>query len=75
MKAILTVLFLMICGGMLHANSVDDLRTDKDVETFLKSIYKEFSANKNYSLQILPTDSIAAKLDCDGVFKKWTLSS
>lgn len=66
-------LLLMLFSKQIYANQIDNLKTDKEVEDFLKLAHPQFA--KNGSFSIYPTDSVAKALDCGGVFRQWKINN
>ncbi len=57
------------------ANSIDSLKTDNDIELFLKRIDKRFSSDKYNRFKVLPTAVIKQKLGCDSILEKWNINN
>lgn len=74
MKITTFLAFILISNSVI-ANSVDSIQSDNDVLVFLKRVDKRFTNDKYRQLQILPTDIMRQKLDCDGIAKKWNIKN
>ncbi len=74
MKKIL-ILLVFVFSNLTFGNTIDNLKTAKDVENFIKKVEPRFGEekSKNYdygSFRIVSTDSIYNSLKCKDIFKK-----
>lgn len=66
---------MIIFSNIAFGNKIDELKTNKDVETFIKTVAPEFVRKvwKNFdrgNFRIVSTDSIYAKLNCQKIFNQ-----
>ncbi|MBS7787021.1 hypothetical protein KIH23_06905 [Flavobacterium sp. CYK-55] len=71
----LILIFVIIFSNAAFGNKIDELKTDKDVEDFIKIVAPEFVKKiwKDYdrgNFRIVSTDTIYANLKCQKVFNK-----
>jgi len=67
----LLLILLLLLSKQTLSNKIDDLKTDEDVNKFVKAINPEFVERKNGKFEIRSTDSIAKDLNCNGIFERW----
>jgi hypothetical protein len=67
----LLLIFLLLLSKQALSNNIDDLKTDRDVNEFVKAINPEFVKDKYVKFEIRSTDSIAKDLSCNGIFESW----
>lgn len=69
----LLIIILLLFSKQAFSNKINSLKTDKDVEEFLKTLNKDFAKDNKFKIQ--PTEIIAKRLDCDGVFKQFEMKN
>ncbi|MFC4263963.1 hypothetical protein ACFOWM_13800 [Ferruginibacter yonginensis] len=69
MKSILIIIFLAV-GQVSFANSIDSIRSDRDVLTFLNQIGNRQYFKNQEPIRILSTDTLKLKMGCDSLFEK-----
>ncbi|WP_131558222.1 DUF6438 domain-containing protein [Pedobacter frigidisoli] len=69
------LVLLFIFSNQVFANEVDQLKTDSDVNEFVKNMNPDFAKDKYGKFKIRTTDSIAKHLSCDGIFKSWNIKN
>ncbi|SDC57095.1 DUF6438 domain-containing protein [Pedobacter soli] len=67
------LIILLFFSTHAFSNKIDSLKTDQDVERFLKQINKDFAKDTNFSIQT--TEQLAKNLDCEGIFQKWRMKN
>lgn len=75
MKYFLFVILSIFSSKTLFANTIDSLKTDKEVEVFINKVYRVSGKKVPQSMSIIPTDSLINKLDCNGIARKWKIKS
>ena len=71
----LLIAFFLILAGSLKANQIDNLKTDKDVLDFLKSINADFRSDKFQAIELRSTATIRSELSCDEMAEKWQVNN
>ncbi|WP_281631716.1 DUF6438 domain-containing protein [Flavobacterium luteolum] len=71
----LTLIFVIIFSNVAFGNKIDELKTDKDVEDFIKTVAPEFVKKvwKDFdygNFRIVSTDSIYTNLKCQKIFNQ-----
>jgi hypothetical protein len=61
----------MLLSKQALSNKIDDLKTDRDVNEFVKAMNPKFVKDKYVKFEIRATDSIAKDLNCNGIFENW----
>ena len=69
------LIFLLLWSKQALSNKVDELKTDKEVSEFVKTMNPDFAKNKYARFEIKATDSIAKYLNCNGIFKSWDIKN
>lgn len=67
------IFFLLLISQSVWANKIDSLKTDAEVERFLKTFSKDSMSVYRLVPKVLTTDSIRKKLACNGIFDKWKI--
>ncbi|WCT14001.1 DUF6438 domain-containing protein [Mucilaginibacter jinjuensis] len=75
MKYLLPAILCLLFSKVLFANTIDSLKTDKEVEIFINKAYKDSGQKSYQSMTVMPTDSLIKKLDCNGIAKKWNIKN
>ena len=69
------IIFLLMLSNVIFANKIDDLKTSKDIENFVKEVEPRFAKEKfkdwDYgNFRIVSTDSVYEGLKCNEHFSK-----
>jgi hypothetical protein len=71
----LFLIFLLLLSKQVLSNKIDGLKTDKDVNEFVKSMNPDFIKDKDVKFEVQASDSIAKYLSCNGIFKSWGIKN
>ena len=67
------LIFLLLLSKQVLSNKIDALKTDQEVNEFVKTTNPTFAEDKYAKFEIQTTDYIAKYLDCSGIFKSWDI--
>ncbi len=66
MKQILLIFFILVCCfGEAKANKIDSLKTNKEVEDFIRPFLKKINTSPYYVFQLAKPDSVRDIFGCD----------
>lgn len=71
----LLIIFFILFSQHISANTIDDLKSDEDVKSFVVNVYPKFLSDKYTKFKIESTDTLAKYLDCDKVFEDWKMKN
>lgn len=70
---------LLVCllpfTALKAANAIDSLKTDEQVQSFMRKLDKRFTENNFVPLRILPDSELQKRLDCNSIARQWNLKS
>ncbi len=71
----LVLIILLLLSKHALSNKIDDLKTDREVNEFVKTINPGFFQDEHVKFEIRSTDSIAKDLNCNGIFQSWHIKN
>jgi len=69
----LVFIFLLLLSKQALSNTIDDLKTDGEVNAFVKAQNPDFVKYNDGKFEIRATNLIAKDLSCNGIFESWQI--